>query len=188
MKKFNEFVVRVCLLGALALGAGNASAAMLSFDGPSTVTVGSTFSVDVVASGFDTLDLGGFDLDVLFDDTMLSFVDYSLGVELTDLSVGQLDLGLGEYATGVVNLAELSALLDFSAQPDEFVIATLTFAAPTKGVTTLDFGYVGLTDDLGLPITDTSLGSLDISAVPEPATALLLIPGLVGLVGLRRKS
>lgn len=172
-------------VAAAALASTSAYAVQFDFSNPGAVTQGGLFTVDLIASGLTTENLAGYDLDIAFDDAMLSFSSYTLGSELTDPVFGDGDLSLGESA-GILNLAQISYLLDFSAQPDSFVVATLEFMATGVGATALSFNYLDATDDLGgiLAATSTDL-QLNVSAVPVPAAAWLFGSALLGLIGLR---
>lgn len=190
MEKIKQWLLNLSAVALLATASINAQAVMLSFDGPTSVNEGDSFTMDLVASGFETEDLSAFDIDVLFDNTLLDFTGYTLGTELTDLFIGQVDLSFGE-SVGKVNLAEVSGLLDFTAQPDSFVIGSLTFDALQAGIASFSFDYVELTDgDLFSPSTILNVDSsntLDVAVaeVPAPASALLFALGLV-MVGAQR--
>lgn len=182
MKKLNT-----ALLGlAMVLGTGQASAVSISVSSPSSVGLGGGFQIDVSVSGLDTLDLGAFDIDLSFDSSLLQFQGYTLGSELTDPLFGQIDLSLGEKAPGLINVAETSALFDFSAQPDSFTLATLSFTGSAVGTSPLDISFVDLRDDLAAPIANPDLSNAQVSVVPVPATLLLLLPFGLGLLASRR--
>ena len=127
------------------------------------------FEVDVTISGLGGFDLGAFDLNVNYDDLLLVFDSYTLTGEMGSFTKPDPaypdaeDWSLGDDGLGTVNLAVFSYLLDFSTQPDAFTLATLTFSG-------------------------NEAGSAGISAVPIPGAALLLVSGLVGVVGLRRRA
>ena len=117
-------------------------------------TVGDTFFVNLVISGSELQgygdssgtgtgnDLSTFDLNVTFDQAMLTFNSYTLGDQLgsignVDPDDDALDLSSGDLGGGVINLSELSWLDDLSAQPDAFTLAVLSFTAMDSGNTTL---------------------------------------------------
>jgi hypothetical protein len=133
--------------------------------------------------------LGSFDIDIGFDESILGFNGYTLGTELADPLFGQVDLSSGDLGGGVVNVAEASSLLDFSAQSDSFSLATLSFSADAVGTTGLDFLFVDLGDDFGLPLAaDFTNGA--VTVVPLPAALPLFLAAMAGLgvMGARRTS
>ncbi len=60
-------------------------------------------------------------------------IRYTLGNTLSGDSGEALDLSLGEYAPGIVNIAEVSALADLSGQPRTFGLVQLLFIALESG-------------------------------------------------------
>ena len=124
------------------------------------------------------------DLDVTFDDSILSFLGFTFG----DPILGdQLDLsGLGSLTdvapgAGTVNLFELSfdppADLD-SLQAGSFTLGTLAFLAISSGLSDLGLSVNALGDASGNPLTmGVQSGRVVVNAafVPEPAVLLLLL-------------
>lgn len=156
------------------------------------------FSVALVISGlrdFSAPSLATFDVDVLFDSTILGFSSVTFGDPLLG---DQLDLsGFGSLSShtlgdGTLNLFELSlddaAVLD-ALQAGSFTLASITFNALAAGRSPLDLFVDALGDSNADPLTaDITNGSVTVAApVPEPSTLLLLASGLAGLVGFRRK-
>ncbi len=149
------------------------------------VHAGEILMVDITASGLDDDDLAGFNLVLNFDPNVLEFQSYTLGAELTDPVFGQEDLSdTGGVATGTLGLGEVSWLIDFSAQPDAFVLASASFAPLASGTSLLTLSDVELSDDLGGILQLGTLGDARVS-VPVPGNLLLLPIGL-GLFGLQR--
>jgi hypothetical protein len=173
--------------------AGNSHPSTLSFH-PSDpdVTIGDSFEIDVVISGLEYSDLSAFDIDVLYDHTLMEFEDYHLGDALGDIDSGDAwDLSLGKIAEGQIDLSELSFLSDFRSQPDAFTLATLSFVGTHLGTADLWFSEnfsLSDSDEWGSPLTaDLGAGSVAIHPVPEPGSLVLLGSGLIALAGWRRK-
>lgn len=179
------------LLGVAALSAAFLStpahgAVNLTFTNPGSVAVGSLFDVDLIATGLETTELSAFDIDVSFDESVVDFESYSLGDELTDPFFGQEDWSLGEYMPGVVNVAEVSWLDDFSAQPDLFVLASLTFEAVATGTADFGIAYSDLADADGGVLDAVVPGQ--VAVVPLPGAAFLFAGALAALGVVRRRT
>jgi hypothetical protein len=186
------------LVAGFALCAGLAAAPAhgavnLTFTNPASVTVGSLFDVDLIITGLATADLASFDVDVTFDDAVVGFQGYTLGSELTDPILGQFDFSLGETGPGEVNLAEASAVLPppddfgfFSAQPDLFVLATMTFEALATGTADFGIGETYLFDPFDVELDAVVPGQVQV--VPLPGAAFLFAGALAALGLLRRRG
>jgi hypothetical protein len=129
----------------------------LSFSPSATlVGVGDSVGTDIVILGLETSNLGAFDFNVLYDDTILDFDYYLLGDDLGDISTGGAeDWSLGDLGGGEINLSELSWLSNFSSQPDSFTLGTLYFSGKGVGDTSLSFSDVILSDEWGDPLSDS---------------------------------
>lgn len=187
----------LCLLVLLGLGM-QAHATLITFvPSDSNVGLGNSTSVDLVISGLGDEILTGFDLDVIFDDTLLSFDGFTFGTDCSGFSC--LDVfGLGslqdviDYGFGVVNVFELSFDFDedlFDFQPDTFVLGTFTFTGLEFGISALDIfvwelaGEYVFDEDQGFFVASSVAADVQggLIEVPEPGTLLLFLSGLLSL-------
>ncbi|MCF8040277.1 MAG: PEP-CTERM sorting domain-containing protein [Desulfohalobiaceae bacterium] len=174
-------------------------ATTLSFDPfVSSIMVGDSVDVDVMVAVAPDKDVGGFDFNVLFDDTILDFDSYSLSDNLgyigdiTDPSAEALDWSVGDLGGGAVHLSEVSWLGDLSFQPDSFSLATLSFTGIDVGASLLAFDLTSpliIGDAWGNEICAVPLsGKIKVNPVPEPTTMLLFGTGMVGFGAILRKK
>ncbi|MGH9886543.1 MAG: cohesin domain-containing protein [bacterium] len=154
--------------------------------------VGTSVSVDVLVSGLVAgapPSLGGFDLDIAFDPSILVLIGASLNAPLGGNA--QFDFEVQGTASGaVVNLFALSSLSDpelEALQGDEFTIATLIFNTLAPGTSPLTLGNIVLTNGAGgsLPLQVAFNGEI---VVPEPGTAIAVGLGLAALALVRRRA
>lgn len=196
MKKI--LLIIICLFLA---SVGTATAVTLSLETSTPVVDPCTyFGVDLVVSGlgnYEPSSVGDFDIDILYDPTLMEFVDYSLGTYLGDVGLDEaLDWSWGEFSPGAIDLAEVSRLdaLDLGLmQPSKFILAELTFHCLGAGISdiSIDGSDPYLTykvgDELGGMFDVTLGGPLTITQTPEPCTILLIGTGLAGFGVFRRK-
>lgn len=198
MRKQLSFFVLVGIISMLRIWAGSALAVTLSLEPGSQVILPSettTVKLNIAGLGpFAAPSLGAFGVEVIFDETILSFDSVTfgdrLGIPDGDYGVGidppfETDIFVDSSLPGVVLLDEVSFLFDFeldALQPTSFTLATLTFTGLAGGSTILDFGLVDLSDALGSTITPTRLEAANVNVVPEPATWMLLATGLFSLL------
>lgn len=195
MKKF-----LMALVFGMALLNGELYGAKIEIIPPSQqVGIGSSFDVELFISelgDFAAPSISTYDLDVSFDLTVVSFDRVVFG----DPVLGnQLDLfGFGTVSSelpgvGAVNLFELSLDLPGdldSNQAGSFVLATLRFDAISAGTSQLSLTTNVVGDSLGNPLATTvGNGSVEVEAIPEPSTFVLLGMGVVAaVIGHRRKK
>ena len=186
----------------LALAATPAGAITIGIDPVAQqVALGSPITVSLVIADLGdgvAPSLSAFDVDLTFDDGVLSFVGATFG----DPVLGdQLDLtGFGP-ATGLTAVPGLVSLFEVSLDPSSalddlqagaFVLATLTFDAQSPGISALGLSILSLGDADGGPLTaDVLAGSITVQStdavVAEPASLLLLLSGLAGFASAQRR-
>ena len=173
------------ILACSLIAAAPCQAAVVSLlPSASLVNMGDAFSVDLQVSDLGVgTSVGVYDIDVGFDNTVLTLGNVSFGNGLDVLGLGS--IRFGTFGTGTVNLFELS--LDTAAdllalQPGSFVLATLSFTAAAPGTAALTLSLNALGDAYGDSLTASLVGtSVTIGAptsVPEPATYLLVAAAL----------
>jgi hypothetical protein len=170
-----------------------------------TVPLGSNPQVDLVAT-FDAIPspaerLGGWDLILSYDASIVSFTSASFGTALGN------SLTWVTPGVSLVSLGEISLDSPVPAQPLSFTLATLTFSADSVGFSDLllTVGQGGLTTggtpggltNNGIPprlITDAVLNSGRITVrqptqgVPEGGNlAIVALPTLLGLMFLSKR-
>ena len=164
----------------------------------STVDVGQSLAVDIVASLASNEIVSAYDLNIGFDASVLTANSVTFGMMLGGDPMFQ-SFGL---SPGVVDLAEVSLLFDsdlasIQQPPASFTLATLLFTAGGSGTSPLNFinyGNPGL-DIKGsnnVPYDQPTLGASSVtigtvSSVPEHGTFLLLMTGLSGLALAKRR-
>ncbi|WP_419660787.1 uncharacterized protein Dvar_11940 [Desulfosarcina variabilis str. Montpellier] len=152
-----------------------------------------SYSVDITISNLGDFNLASFDLDVTYDSSLLTFSDYTLTEELGSftgpdpISPDAEDWSWGDYALGTVNLAVVSYLDDLSSQPDTFTLATLSFSGDESALDAISISYLDLSDDFGDPIP-VSVNGTHINVVPIPGAIWMALPGLLGIIGVRRRT
>jgi len=194
-------LVSLIVGSAIILLGVNAHAITLSFAPASTsVSIGDPVTVLLNVSGLGDKaapSLGVFDVNVTFDPALLAFVDATFG----DPMLGdQLDLGkFGSPTSATVspantlNLSETSfdSVSDLDTmQAGSFTLATLAFNAIGLGVSPLGLSINTLGDANGDTLAATAnVGTVTVTATPEPTTGLLFVTGLMVLgYGWHRKQ
>ena len=175
----------------------------VSFDpSSSTGSVAGTVVVDLVwdgTGGVMPMYLGDFDVDIAYDDSIVTFLGGTIDPDLGVDSFGcfmPFDCDIDGSVPGTVNLFEFSfdSVPDLIANQDglgnRFRLATFTFEGLFDGQTDLTLsGIFG--DEFGGGVTPTLVnGDITIGtpAIPEPSTILLFGTGLAGLAAWRMRQ
>ena len=154
-----------------------------------TVPLGNTVDVAVNVSGLSEMtapSMGAYDLDVLFDPSILSFHSIAFVSQL-DLSIQGSVRDYDDSTMGVLNAYEVSleSTLNLnSSQSGNFDLFTLTFDTLAQGFSNLDISVTALGDAGGMPLFCDVIGAR-ISVIPAPTAFMLGGLGL-GLVNLLR--
>lgn len=180
------FVTALTLCTAL-----RATAITIEFIPPSqSVSVGSTTTVDLVISGLvdnAAPSLGGFDLDVGFDSSILYFSGATFGDQLDFLRLGIFQDVFP--SSGTVNLYEVSVETEADLndlQAGSFLLASLSFDVLASGSSALSLSINALGDSLGEPLAAEIVGGTirSVGAVPEPASLPLIGIGMLSMIAL----
>jgi hypothetical protein len=172
----------------------NSKAISLYFSPSSATTfLGNPVSMDIFINGLGEQQppsLGAFDIDISFDNTILSFNQAQFGTQLDLGNFGSIQ-NTNTPTVNTINIAELSleesSLLN-TTQPASFRLATLTFNTLSVGMSTLNFSRFILSDAEGSPLlVSTTNGLITISPppinqVPEASFSISLI--ILGLVSI----
>ncbi|GGD63065.1 cohesin domain-containing protein [Lacimicrobium alkaliphilum] len=166
-------------------------------------TVGDVISVDILWDGSaDPEYLGAWDIDLSFDNSILSFTSATFGFGVDSLGcIAFFTCDAFESSPGIIDLFEesLDSVADLMANQDglanQFVLASLTFDAIGNGGTALAFTGSTLTfgDASGAAISPNlingfvCIGEDGCVTVPEPTAILLLLSGLVLLRRFRKR-
>ena len=157
------------------------------------VAVGGSVFVDLVWDGNGANYIGDFDVDILYNDSIVSYegavIDPEFGVD----SLGCFNCGDGSVP-GIIDLYEVSCDDPFTliATQDSlgnaFVLATLEFKGLQDGDTDLLLsGTFG--DEFGLSFDhDLQNGAINVGEVPLPAAAWLFGSAISLLGWIRRKA
>ena len=187
-KIYKKILSGLFLFILLTFGFNNhAFAAVLSFiPDASVISTGGMVDVDIVVSGLENTDIGAFDFNINYDDSVLVYNSYILGNELGVIPDDAEDWSLGDSGGAAVNIAEISYLDDLNFQLDEFILATITFTGNSIGTSVLTFSDVDLGDAWGDPV-GFSQNDGSIQVVPIPATLYLFSSGILFLASRRKK-
>jgi general secretion pathway protein D len=160
-----------------------------------TATVGGTTTVDIVVT--DAEDLYGFQLDLLFDPTIVEVTGILEGAFLATGGTTFFDPGLIDNTAGTVSFLFDTLVGSIPGVTGGGVLATITLTGLAAGTSGLELLNAIVIDSTLTEVTSiTSGGSVTVTAgggggterVPEPGTLLLLATGAAAaLRSLRRR-
>jgi hypothetical protein len=135
------------------------------------------------------VDLGLFDINLLFDRNVTQYVDTIFSQDLDDSVFFELS---AIETSGGLNFFGVSLLFDLSTQLDAFKLFSLSFIAKEIGDSDFTLNSL-LLDSMGYEFTaDSNKVSIKVQqpvvSVYEPNTMLLLLIGLLLVCGVRRKT
>jgi hypothetical protein len=172
-------------LSCLALGTAHATTVALTTDGSWAV-----FDVDSVATGspawIDIVDFSvlSFSFTVPTGLTgLLTVVDGAFAGDRFEVFANGVSLGTTGAAT---NNYPNSIGLDFDSALSDAAYSRRTFSLTPGSYLVTGLMSQSAVDEFGAPI-NASVGGLNVSLVPEPATYLGMLAGLAVLGGLRRR-
>lgn len=187
MKKFQ----RIYFFLAMLILSNNIAYATISLGFAEPVQVGNSINIDINISGLGSgslPSLGSYDLDILFDDSHLSFSNAMFGdpilgnqLDIFVFAANPSDAYLSEV--GTINIYEISFdeiadLNDF--QVDSFTLATLVFDVLKEDSSQIDFIINELGDAEANLLTANSVSNV-VTTVPVPTTFWLLASALTVL-------
>jgi hypothetical protein len=191
MKVVNRLVLAVSFMFASLANAN----VILSLDpatqsSPGGELISVTLRIDGLGDGVP-LSLAAYDMDIEFDSSALSFAGYGM----FDGLGGPLDaddLSWGEYAPGIINVAEISYLDTFDLwdfQPDGFALVELFFTPLKNATSDISIVFAELFDASGSvdPINVIGVNNASVE-VPAPGTIMLMGLGLLAMVVRQKRN
>lgn len=163
-----------------------------------SVGLGETVGLDVVLFDLEGEIVSAYDLDVVYDPSVLTATHVLFTTQLGDELFFEVLSAFDLSEPGVVDLAQLSLLPDdelFALQGgDRVTVASLVFEAVGTGTSALDYTFDALNDVKGrdgavLPLNPSG-ASVTVeggppNVVPEPRTSALVALGLLGVAWIR---
>lgn len=158
------------------------------------VELGDQVQVDLIIDPNAGTLIGGFDLLVNFDDTVLAVAGLAFGNSISDpfdpffLFQSAIDLG-----GGLISFGEITNLFDFTGFQDgvsDFLLASILFDTIGTGMSDINVSNVLLSDDLGFILESAVVnGSVTVQETSTPVSApgslWLLLGGLAVLLARR---
>ena len=186
-------IISGLLLSVMFASSVNATLFSIELD-QTDFNVGQTLTANLVVSdiekdsiGFTSL-IADFELDLMFDNSLLSFDSLSFGEKLGDgLDSLQLD---NVTASGILNIFELSYLLydELLVLQDgisKFTLASINFDIINVGSGLFSLNNIATGNDIGTALTDIQSNSTSFIttsgtiAIPEPTSVALILVGLM---------
>lgn len=169
---------------------------------PANQTVGLGESVEIAVrigglGHYAPDSLGTYSMDLVFDPTLLAFGGISFGDPVFGdqlaLLFPSIQLSIPSPASVTVMETSLDpAIMLDTLQEGEFTLATLWFTGISYGTSLVgvDPATLLLGDSIGVPLPVEALfgGSIQVSAIPEPATWPLVACGIAALIALRKRA
>ena len=171
---------------------GHANAANISFDAASSTTsLGETFSLSIIGTGFlDSVDGGGINLS--FNKDVISVLSVSINEEVWDFGDFGISTGTIDNSLGTVNGIMVNTFADVGTT---FTVVTIDFQAIGFGLSNLFLNEYNLNPwasggSVINPVYDSSLVTVEAEAevVPVPAAVWLFGSGLIGLIGIASRK